>query len=194
MVIWLLVIGLAGLPWMLYRPEVLTAFNPVQGLSFLVSHGMVGYLTVGAVFLAVAGAEALYPSLGHFGRKPIQTAWFALILPMLALNYLGQASVVLSHPEAIANPFFLMFPDWARLPVVALSTVAAAIASQAVISGSYSLARQAVQLGLLPRLEVRHTSAEREGQIYLPLVNSIMLIGAIILVGMYGSSGRLDRG
>jgi KUP system potassium uptake protein len=191
MVIWLLVIGLAGLPWVLYRPEALRALSPVQGLSFLASHGMVGYFTVGSVFLAVAGAEALYPGLGHFGRKPIQTAWFALIFPMLVLNYLGQASVVLSHPEAIANPFFLILPDWARLPVVALSAGATAIASQAVIPGTYSLARQAVQLGLLPRLEVRHTSAEREGQIYLPLVNLILLIGAIFLVGMYQSSSAL---
>jgi KUP system potassium uptake protein len=191
MAIWFVVIGLGGLRHLFASPEVLTALNPVHGVSFLMSHGMVGFVTLGAVFLAVTGAEALYADLGHFGRRPIQIAWLALVLPSLALNYLGQASLVLSDPAAIENPFFLLFPEWSLLPMVGLSTIATVIASQAVITGAYSLARQAVQLGLLPRLEVRHTSAEHEGQIYMPLVNTMLLIGVLILVGVFRSSSAL---
>lgn len=191
MVVWFVVIGVGGLSHLLTNPQVLTAFNPVHGVEFLLHHGFIGFVTLGAVFLAVTGAEALYADLGHFGRKPIRTAWLGLVLPALALNYLGQAALVLADPAAIENPFFLLFPHWALIPMVGLATVATVIASQAVITGAFSLTRQAVQLGLLPRLEVRHTSAEHEGQIYLPLVNTLLLIGVLLLVGLFRSSSAL---
>jgi KUP system potassium uptake protein len=191
MVVWFVVIGVGGLSHLLTNPQVLTAFNPVHGIEFLLHHGFIGFVTLGAVFLAVTGAEALYADLGHFGRKPIRTAWLGLVLPALALNYLGQAALVLADPAAIENPFFLLFPHWALIPMVGLATVATVIASQAVITGAFSLTRQAVQLGLLPRLEVRHTSAEHEGQIYLPLVNTLLLIGVLLLVGLFRSSSAL---
>jgi KUP system potassium uptake protein len=191
MVVWFVVIGLGGLSHLVTNPQVLAALNPVYGVAFLLNHGLVGFVTLGAVFLAVTGAEALYADLGHFGRKPIRTAWLGLVLPGLALNYLGQASLVLSDPKAIENPFFLLFPAWSLLPMVGLATVATVIASQAVITGAYSLARQAVHLGLLPRLEVRHTSAEHEGQIYMPVVNTVLLMGVLLLVGLFRSSSAL---
>jgi KUP system potassium uptake protein len=147
-------------------------------------HGMIGVATLGAVFLAVTGAEALYADLGHFGRLPIQTAWLGFVFPALTLNYLGQGAVVLADPKALENPFFLLYPAWAQLPMVALATVATVIASQAVITGAYSLTRQAIALGLLPRLEIRHTSEEREGQIY-------MLVGVLLLVALFRSSSEL---
>ena len=191
MAVWFGVIGLAGLHHLFADPEVLASFNPIYGVSFLLSHGIVGFITLGAVFLAVTGAEALYADLGHFGRRPIRTAWLTLVLPALALNYLGQGSLVLSNPHAIESPFFLLFPDWSLFPMVGLATMATVIASQAVITGAYSLARQAIQLGLLPRLEVRHTSAEHEGQIYMPIVNTMLLIGVLLLVGLFRSSSAL---
>src|ERR1700736_4501661 len=156
--VWFLCIGIPGLLAVIGDPEVLFAFNPLYGVRFLVGHGIVGLFTLGAVFLAVTGAEALYADLGHFGRKPIQTAWVGLVLPSLALNYLGQGALVLADPKAIENPFFLLYPDGALLPRVVLPTVATVIASQAVITGAYSITQQAIQLGLLPRLEIRHTS------------------------------------
>src|SRR5262249_4421520 len=150
-----------------------------------------GLFTLGAVFLAVTGAEALYADLGHFGKRPIQTAWLGLVLPALALNYLGQGVLVLADPTAMKNPFFLLYPDWARVPMVILATVATVIASQAVITGAYSLTRQAIQLGLLPRMEIRHTSESHEGQIYMPRVNSVLVIGVLLLVGLFRSSSAL---
>ena len=150
---------------------------------FLLGHGKIGLVTLGAVFLAVTGAEALYADLGHFGRKPIQAAWLGLVLPSLALNYLGQGALVLDDPKALENPFFLLYPDWALLPMVVLATAATVIASQAVITGAYSLSQQAIQLGLLPRLEIRHTSEEHYGQIYVPRVNTLLLFGVLMLVG-----------
>jgi len=191
MVVWFVVIGLGGLSHMVGNPQVLAALNPIHGVAFLLNHGLVGFVTLGAVFLAVTGAEALYADLGHFGRKPIRTAWLGLVLPGLALNYFGQAALVLSDPKAIENPFFLLFPEWSLLPMVGLATIATVIASQAVITGAFSLARQAVHLGLLPRLEVRHTSAEHEGQIYMPVVNTVLLIGVLLLVGLFRSSSAL---
>jgi KUP system potassium uptake protein len=155
------------------------------------SHGYIGLLTLGAVFLAVTGAEALYADLGHFGRRPIQTAWLVIVLPSLALNYLGQGVLVLEKPDAVDNPFFLLYPEWALLPMVALATIATVIASQAVITGAYSLTRQAIQLGLLPRLEIRHTSEALAGQIYMPRVNSLLLVGVLLLVVMFRSSSAL---
>src|ERR1700720_3655160 len=189
--LWFLCIGIPGLLAVIGDPEVLFAFNPLYGVRFLVGHGIVGLFTLGAVFLAVTGAEALYADLGHFGRKPIQTAWIGLVLPSLAVNYLGQGALVLADPKAIENPFFLLYPTWALLPMVVLATVATVIASQAVISGAYSLSQQAIQLGLLPRLEIRHTSEEHYGQIYAPRVNALLLFGVLMLVALFRSSSAL---
>jgi KUP system potassium uptake protein len=191
MLVWFTAIAVAGLWHILQVPAVLWAFNPSHGLSFVASHGVVGLLTLGAVFLVVTGAEALYADLGHFGRRPIQTAWLTFVLPALMANYLGQGAVVLADPKAIENPFFLLYPEWALLPMVALATVATVIASQAVITGAYSLTQQAIQLGLLPRLEIRHTSEALFGQIYMPRVNLLLLIGVLLLVAVFRSSSAL---
>src|SRR5229473_7590226 len=158
MCVWFVAIAASGIYHVAADPHVLLAFNPAYGISFLASHGVIGLFTLGAVFLAVTGAEALYADLGHFGKRPIQLAWLCLVLPALAVNYLGQGALVLADAGALKNPFFLLYPDWALLPMVALATAATVIASQAVITGAYSLTRQAIQLGLLPRLEIRHTS------------------------------------
>jgi KUP system potassium uptake protein len=191
MTVWFLVIAVPGVVWIATAPSVLMAFNPWYGISFLFGHGVIGLVTLGAVFLAVTGAEALYADLGHFGRAPIQFAWLALVFPALTLNYLGQGVLILADPKAIENPFFLLYPEWAQLPMVVMATVATVIASQAVITGAYSLTRQAIQLGLMPRLEIRHTSAVHEGQIYIPRVNSGLLIGVLLLVALFRSSSAL---
>jgi KUP system potassium uptake protein len=191
MVLWFVAIALPGAYWMVTHPEIILALNPVYGISFLVGHGMIGLVTLGAVFLAVTGAEALYADLGHFGRRPIQGAWLVFVFPALTLNYLGQGAVVLADPKALENPFFLLYPAWAQLPMVVLATVATIIASQAVITGAYSLTRQAIALGLLPRLEIRHTSEEREGQIYMPRINASLLVGVLLLVALFRSSSAL---
>ncbi|MDC7787174.1 potassium transporter Kup [Rhodoplanes sp. TEM] len=191
MTVWFVVIAAAGLAHVADDPEVFFALDPRWAVAFLWTHGHVGFVTLGAVFLAVTGAEALYADLGHFGRRPIQTAWLVLVLPALALNYLGQAALVLARPEAIENPFYLMVPDWALIPMVLLATVATVIASQAVITGAFSLTRQAIQLGLLPRLEVRHTSDAQEGQIYMPRVNHALVLGVLFLVALFRSSSAL---
>ena len=189
--IWFVAIAIPGLIWIASDPGVLWALNPYYGVDFLVHHGIVSLYTLGAVFLAVTGAEALYADLGHFGRWPIQLAWFSLVLPALALNYLGQGALVFAHPRAITNPFFLLYHDWARVPMVVLATAATVIASQAVITGAYWLTSQAIQLGLLPRLEIRHTSAEQAGQIYMPRVTGLLLIGVLLLVALFRSSSAL---
>ena len=189
--VWFFALATAGAWHVAQNPAVLGAFNPVHGVSFLLSHGVIGLLTLGAVFLVVTGSEALYADLGHFGPGPIRTAWFAVALPALTINYLGQGALLLAKPEAIENPFFLLYPEWALLPMVGLATAATVIASQAVISGAYSLTRQAIQLGLLPRLEVRHTSGEQFGQIYMPRVNTLLLLGVLLLVVLFKSSGAL---
>src|SRR3984893_17449120 len=191
MVLWFTIIAVAGVAHVASKPEILLAFNPFYAVVFLLSHGKIGLVTLGAVFLAVTGAEALYADLGHFGRKPIQAAWLGLVLPALALNYLGQGALVLADPNALENPFFLLFPDWALLPMVVLAMAATVIASQAVISGAYSLSQQPIQLGLLPRLEIRHTSEEHYGQIYAPRVNTLLLVGVLLLVGLFRSSSAL---
>ena len=191
MTVWFVSIAIPGLLAVFGDPEILLAFNPVLGVRFLASHGMIGLVTLGAVFLAVTGAEALYADLGHFGRKPIQAAWVGLVLPSLAVNYLGQGALVLANPKAVENPFFLLYPEWALLPMVVLATIATVIASQAVISGAYSLTQQAIQLGLLPRLEIRHTSEAHYGQIYMPRVNSFLLLGVLLLVALFRSSSAL---
>src|ERR1051326_1992777 len=191
MMVWFVAIAIPALHLIAADPEVLWAFNPVYGITFLAEHGKIGLLTLGAVFLAVTGAEALYADLGHFGRRPIQAAWLVIGLPSLVVNYLGQGALILTDPKAIENPFFLLYPDWARLPMVVLATAATVIASQAVITGAYSLTRQAIQLGLLPRLEIRHTSETRFGQIYMPRVNALLLVGVLVLVGVFKSSSAL---
>jgi KUP system potassium uptake protein len=180
-----------GLIWIAADPGVLWALNPYYGVHFLLHHGIVGLYTLGAVFLAVTGAEALYADLGHFGRRPDPGGLARLVLPALAINYLGQGALVFAHPEAIENPFFLLYPDWALIPMVVLATAATVIASQAVITGAYSLTSQAIQLGLLPRFEVRHTSAQQAGQIYMPRVNALLLVGVLLLVALFRSSSAL---
>ncbi len=189
--LWFGVLAVAGIVPVFHNPVVLLAVNPVYALEFLASHGVISLVTLGAVFLAVTGAEALYADLGHFGRRPIQVAWLGLVLPALVINYFGQGALVLGRPATLDNPFFLLFPDWARLPVVVLATAATVIASQAVITGTYSMSRQAVQLGLLPRLEIRHTSEAHPGQVFVPRVNAFLLIGVLLLVGLFRSSGAL---
>ena len=188
---WFATIAAAGIWHVVQNPTVLFAFNPWHGISFLLHHGIVGFYTLGAVFLVVTGAEALYADLGHFGRGPIRFAWLVVVLPALVLNYLGQGALVLGNPKAVENPFFLLYPDWALLPMVLLATAATVIASQAVITGAYSLTRQAIQLGLLPRLEIRHTSESLFGQIYMPRVNTLLLAGVLLLVAVFRSSSAL---
>ena len=191
MLVWFVVIGVAAVPAIARQPEVLLSLNPLYAVSFMLNHGIIGFVTLGAVFLAVTGAEALYADLGHFGKRPIQTAWLFIVLPSLAANYLGQGALVMGNPKAVENPFFLMFPDWALLPMAALATVATVIASQAVISGAYSLTRQAIQLGLMPRVEIRHTSEAQSGQIFIPRINRMLLIAVLLLVFMFKSSSAL---
>src|SRR5215467_3321728 len=191
MLVWFVTIATAGLWHVAKNPAVLWAFNPAYGIEFLATHGIIGLVTLGAVFLVVTGAEALYADLGHFGRAPIRAAWLMVVLPALTLNYLGQGALVLVNPKTIENPFFLLYPDWALLPMVVLATAATVIASQAVITGAYSLTRQAIQLGLLPRLEIRHTSEALFGQIYMPRVNLLLLVGVLLLVALFRSSSAL---
>jgi KUP system potassium uptake protein len=189
--IWFIMLAIGGLWHIGQNMNVLLAFSPVYGLDFLLHHGLIGLATLGAVFLVVTGAEALYADLGHFGHGPIRMAWLVVVLPALTINYLGQGALVLADPKAIENPFFLLYPDWARLPMVLLATVATVIASQAVITGAYSLTQQAIQLGLLPRLEIRHTSQALFGQIYMPSVNWLLLLGVLLLVALFRSSSAL---
>jgi len=191
MVVWFGIIAVAAIAPIMRQPQVLLALNPVYAVSFMLHHGIIGFVTLGAVFLAVTGAEALYADLGHFGKRPIQTAWLFIVLPSLALNYLGQGALVIADVKAVENPFFLMFPDWALIPMVALATLATVIASQAVITGAYSLTRQAIQLGLLPRFEIRHTSEAHSGQIYIPRINRLLLVAVVLLVLMFRSSSAL---
>jgi len=189
--VWFIAIAAAGLWHIGSNPSVLLAFNPIYGIEFLLTHGFVAFVTLGAVFLVVTGAEALYADLGHFGRGPIRFAWLSVVLPALVINYLGQGALVLANPKAIENPFFLLYPDWALLPMVILATAATVIASQAVITGAYSLTQQAIQLGLLPRLEIRHTSESTFGQIYVPRVTVLLLVGVLLLVALFRSSSAL---
>ncbi|MDB5656221.1 MAG: trkD [Tardiphaga sp.] len=191
MIVWFTVLTLMGLSHIFDDPTVLAAINPYYAMQFLLSHGTIGLVTLGAVFLAVTGGEALYADLGHFGRKPIQSGWFFMVLPALLINYFGQGALVLSNPASIENPFYLMAPPSMLVPLIILATAATVIASQAVITGAYSLVRQAVQLGLLPRFEVRFTSETHAGQIYLPRVNRLLLIGVLLLVVLFRTSSGL---
>ena len=190
-VVWFLVMAIGGLVHIGDDWRILEAINPIHALRFITHAGTVGLIVLGAVFLTVTGAEALYADLGHFGRGPIKVAWLSLVFPALLLNYLGQGALVLSHPEAADNPFFLLYPDWLLLPVVILATLATIIASQAVITGAFSLARQAVYLGFLPRLMIKYTSETNTGQIYVPAVNGILFVGVLVLIFSFGSSESL---
>ncbi|WP_426425400.1 potassium transporter Kup [Bradyrhizobium genosp. A] len=191
MVVWFTCLAVMGVVHIADDPSVLAAINPYYALQFLLSHGTIGLVTLGAVFLAVTGGEALYADLGHFGRKPIQLAWMFFVLPSLLINYFGQGALVLSDPGAIEHSFYRMVPEHLVLPLVGLATAATVIASQAVITGAYSLVYQAVQLGLLPRFEVRYTSETHAGQIYLPRVNRLLLIGVMLLVLLFRTSSGL---
>lgn len=189
--VWFILLAVGGAQHIADDPGILAAFDPRRAVTYLVHGGTTGFYVLGAVFLAVTGAEALYADLGHFGRRPIQTAWIVVAFPCLALNYLGQGALILAEPDALENPFFRLYPDWALIPVVILATAATIIASQAVITGAFSLTRQAIQLKLLPRMEVLHTSESHAGQIYLPQVNAFLLVGVIVLCLLFGSSSRL---
>ncbi|WP_234680881.1 potassium transporter Kup [Bradyrhizobium monzae] len=191
MVVWFTVLAVLGVIHIADDPSVLAAINPYYAFQFLLSHGTIGLVTLGAVFLAVTGGEALYADLGHFGRKPIQSAWMFFVLPSLLINYFGQGALVLSDPSAIEHSFYRMVPAHLVLPLVGLATAATVIASQAVITGAYSLVYQAVQLGLLPRFEVRYTSETHAGQIYLPRVNRLLLIGVMLLVLLFHTPSNL---
>jgi len=191
MLVWFATLALTGLLHIADDPGVFLAINPLYGLGFLFQHPGIALAVLGGVCLVATGAEALYADLGHFGRGPIRIAWLGLVFPALILNYFGQGALVLAHPEAIENPFYRLVPEWGVLPLVGLATLASIIAAQAVITGAFSLTRQAVQLGLLPRLEIRFTSASHQGQIYMPRVNWILLAGVIILVLAFGSSSNL---
>ncbi|MFK0204743.1 potassium transporter Kup [Agrobacterium sp. NPDC090283] len=190
-VVWFLAMAWGGLIHIGDDWTILEALNPINALWFITHAGWAGLIVLGAVFLTVTGAEALYADLGHFGRKPISAAWFILVFPALALNYLGQGALVLSNPAAIENPFYLLYPEWALLPMVILATMATVIASQAVITGAFSLARQAVHLGFLPKLMIRFTSETNTGQIYVPAVNMVLFIGVLVLIFSFGDSESL---
>ncbi len=189
--LWFVVLAAVGLVYIADNPAILWALNPVEAVGFLVRHSGIALLVVGAAFLAVTGAEALYADLGHFGRRPMVLAWFGLVFPALVINYFGQGAFVLSRGGAVGQPLFEMVPSWATLPMVVLATMATVIASQATITGAYSLTRQAVQLQLLPRLNILHTSASQSGQIYLPRVNWLLMIGVVWLVLEFRTSGSL---
>ena len=181
-------IGALGLAQIVQRPDIIWALNPLYGVAFVADHPQIGFLTLGSVFLAVTGAEAIYADMGHFGARPIRFAWFGLVFPALIVNYLGQGALVLIDPSKASNPFYLMVPDWALLPMILLATMATVIASQAVISGAFSLTRQAIQLGLLPRMQVLHTSSSESGQIYMPAVNWMLAIAVAWLVLAFKNS------
>jgi KUP system potassium uptake protein len=189
-VVWFVAIGLIGLKEVLKDPAVLQGLSPIWGVRFLLDHGVSGYLVLGGVVLAVTGAEALYADRGHFGATPIRLGWLGVAFPALMLNYLGQAAMILHHPSTAENPFFLMAPGWSRYPMLFLATAATIIASQAAISGSFSVARQAIQLGFLPRLKVLHTS-KTEGQIYVPIVNWGLCVGVVVLTLVFRSADKL---
>ena len=190
-VLWFLVLALMGVVHIAQQPQILAALNPLHAWHFLADRGWQLFAAVGAIVLAITGAEALYADMGNFGRRPIQLAWTGLVLPALALNYLGQGALLIGDPSAIENPFYRLFPDAWVLPALLLATLAAIIASQAVISGAYSLTKQAIQLGFLPRMAIRHTSAREAGQIYMPMVNWALLAGVVAAVLFFGSSSAL---
>ncbi len=191
MALWFVVLAVLGITWMVRQPVVLTAFDPSHAIVFFAEHGLHGFTVLGAVFLVVTGGEALYADMGHFGKRPIRVAWFALVLPSLLLNYFGQGALLLSDSSAVSQPFFLLAPAWALIPMVALATAAAIIASQALISGAFSLTRQAIQLGYCPRLQISHTSSREIGQVYVAPVNWTLMLCTMAIVIGFGSSSAL---
>ena len=191
MLVWFATLAVLGVSGILRHPAVLAALNPAHAVSFFAHNGVHGFLVLGGIFLVATGGEALYADLGHFGEKPIQIDWFSFVGPSLVLNYFGQGALLIAHPAAAENPFYRLAPDWALIPLVVLATMATIIASQAIISGAFSLTRQAVQLGYLPRVRIVHTSSEEIGQIYIPGLNWTLMIATIGLVLGFGSSNDL---
>src|SRR5258705_650915 len=188
---WFSAIGAAGIYGIVQAPSILVALNPLHALGFLTSHGTASFVVLGSVVLAVTGAEALYADMGHFGKSAVRIAWFSLVAPALVLNYFGQGALLLADPKALENPFYLSYPSWALYPMVVLATAATVIASQATISGAYSMTQQAIQLGYLPRMPILHTSERTMGQIYVPAVNWTLLVVVAAAVVGFGSSSRL---
>jgi KUP system potassium uptake protein len=191
MLVWFSTLGILGIHGILKNPSILEAVNPIYALHFFSVSPWIAFMALGAVVLAVTGAEALYADMGHFGRLPIRLAWFFLVLPALILNYFGQGALILMHPETVKNPFYLLAPEWMLFPLIVLATLSTVIASQAVITGAFSVSRQALQLGYLPRMQVEHTSEVEKGQVYLPRVNWGLMVAVMILVIGFGSSGNL---
>jgi KUP system potassium uptake protein len=191
MVVWFAILGALGILQIIHNPGVLMALNPMYAFNFIQTHTGLAFLALGSVVLAVTGGEALYTDMGHFGRFPIRLAWFGFVMPALVLNYFGQGALLLAEPEAIISPFFHLAPDWALVPMVALATVATVIASQAVISGAFSVARQSIQMGLLPRMQIVHTSGKEEGQIYVPFTNWTLYLAVVALVIGFKNSSNL---
>ncbi|MFY7864077.1 potassium transporter Kup, partial [Roseateles sp.] len=191
MLVWFASLALLGLPHILDNPHVLVAVNPAYAWSFCMSHKLVAFIALGAVVLVVTGGEALYADLGHFGKKPIRIAWYGVVMPALVINYFGQGAMLLNEPSAIKNPFFLLAPDWAEIPLFALATMAAVVASQALITAAFSVTKQAVQLGILPRMRILHTSVRDIGQIYVPFVNWGLFVFIVLAVVLFGSSSKL---
>jgi KUP system potassium uptake protein len=189
--VWFIVLVLLGLPHIAANPEVLQAFNPALALQFFAQHHIIAFVMLGAVVLCVTGGEALYADMGHFGKLPIRVAWYGLVMPSLVVNYFGQGALLLTQPEAVKNPFYLMAPSWAQVPLLVLATMAAVIASQALISAAFSVTKQAIQLGLLPRMQIRHTSVRDTGQIYVPFVNWGLFVFIVLAVAMFKSSAAL---
>jgi KUP system potassium uptake protein len=191
MVLWFVVLALLGIAQIVQSPGILAALNPWYSWQFFIEHRLAAWITLGAVVLCVTGGEALYADMGHFGRRPIRVGWFTLVWPALLLNYFGQGALLLSNSEAVKNPFYLMAPDWALLPMIALAIAASIIASQAVISGAFSLTKQAIQLGYLPRFRIEYTNENEAGQIYIPFINWGLLIGIVVLVVIFKNSTNL---
>jgi KUP system potassium uptake protein len=189
--VWFVVLVLLGLPHIVANPAVLQALNPAHAVGFFASQPLVAFLALGAVVLCVTGGEALYADMGHFGRKPIRIAWYGLVMPALVINYFGQGAMLLQHPQAVENPFYLMAPAWSRLPLVFLATAATVIASQALISAAFSVTKQAIQLGILPRMAVRHTSVRDTGQIYVPFINWALFVFIVLAVALFRDSSHL---
>jgi KUP system potassium uptake protein len=191
MLLWFVSLALLGLPQIAANPHVLVAINPMHAVAFCLAHEWAAFVALGAVVLVVTGGEALYADLGHFGKKPIRIAWYGVVMPALVINYFGQGAMLLQNPEGVKNPFFLLAPGWAEMPLFALATLAAIVASQALITAAYSVTKQAIQMGLLPRMRILHTSVRDTGQIYVPFINWSLFIFIVLAVVLLGSSGKL---